>query len=78
MKKVYMIKAEKVDADRGAYAGEETLRVIYTDKTTANEIALEEARKIAARGYWWMDHACNPYVPELPHVMVEELEVEGL
>ena len=78
MKNVYMIKAEKVTADWGRYDGEETLRVVYATKEEARAIAREEIDKILARGDWWMDHARNPFHRELPHVIIEKMDVEGL
>lgn len=78
MKKVYQIKAERVDPYRGMYAGTDLLRTIYGTKEDARRVAKEEMDKIMARGDWWMDHARNDVRPELPKVMLDVLEVEGL
>ena len=78
MKKVYIIKAEKVTGDWGRYDGEETLRTIYATKDEMHAVVREEIEKITARGAWWMDHARNAVNREIPNIIVETLEVEGL
>ena len=78
MKKVYQIKAERIDPYRGMYAGTDLLRTIYGTKEDARKVAREEMDKILARRDWWMDHARNDVNRELPKVMIEKLEVEGL
>ena len=78
MKKVYEIKAEVVDANRGMYIRDEILRRVYTTEKEAREIAAAEVKRIAARPYWWMDYAKNDINPDLPRVIIKALEVEGL
>ena len=70
MKKIYKVKAERVDADRGMHRGYEEEYV-----NTANIEAVIEAKKaeIEKIGQWWMGYGEG--ADKRPNVTAEEIEI---